>query len=414
MQDRPAVSADFEAEFISQTTQATPQCIDFLRDLVALPSPSRGERLACERVIREMQNLGYQDVHLDQMGNVLGRFGAGPRQLAFDAHIDTVGISRPANCRLDPFLGKIIGGTLYGRGASDQKGGLASVVHGVALAAKIGLPSEFTIWVTATVNGEDCVGLAWQHLIREQQLQPEVVVIAMPSHLGVCRGQRGRLEIEVTTEGVSTHGSHPDRGANAVAAMAPIIKAITKLHSEFKGGHPFLGPGSAAVTEISSQSPSFNAIPDWCQIHIDRRFTIGETPEEALTQLQELPEIQAAGAKVRLLEYDLPSWRGLTYPTKKIFPAWETPEDSPAFHATMKTARRVLDREPRLHRSAFSSHGCATAGLFGIPTIGFGPADEGHSHTVDDQIPLAQLQPAMAFYGMFPLNYAGITQETPP
>ena len=83
--------------------EAAPECIEFLRDLVTLPSPSRGERLVCERVMREMEKLGYRDVHLDEMGNVLGRFGSGPRVLAFDAHVDTVGISNPTLWKYDPF-----------------------------------------------------------------------------------------------------------------------------------------------------------------------------------------------------------------------------------------------------------------------------------------------------------------------
>ncbi len=106
-----------------------------------------------------------------------------------------------------------------------------------------------------------------------------------------------------------------------------------------------------------------------------------------------------------MLHYDLPSWRGFTYPTDKVFPAWETPAESPAVLAAMSAAERVLGRAPRIHRSAFSSHGCATSGLFGIPTVGFGPADELHSHTINDQIPLAQLEPAMAFYAMYPQVY---------
>jgi putative selenium metabolism hydrolase len=397
--------SELEPHLFRLASEAVPDCIDFLRDLVTLPSPTRGERLACERVVREMETLGYRDVHIDEMGNVLGRFGNGPRTLAFDAHIDTVGITNPTHWKYDPFRGIVSGGTLFGRGASDQKGGLAAVVHGVALAARIGLPDDFTVWVTATVNGEDCVGLAWQYLIRETELVPEIVVVAMPSHLGVCRGQRGRMELEISTAGVSTHGSQPDRGSNAISSMAPIVMALGRLHGELDIEHTMLGRGSIAVTGISSRSPSFTAIPDECTIHVDRRLTIGETADAAVSQLRDLPEVRAAGAEVAVLDYDLPSWRGLAYPTQKIFPAWETPESSAAFTAAMETARHVLGRDPRLHRSAFSSNGCATAGMHDIPTIGFGPADEIHSHTVNDQIPLAQLEPAMAFYGLFPEIY---------
>lgn len=405
MSEKNLIAPEQASHTFRLAQEAAPECIEFLRDLVTIPSPSRAERLACERVMRELERLGYRDVHLDEMGNVLGRFGSGPRILAMDAHVDTVGISDPTRWKYDPFRGVVSGGILYGRGASDQKGGLAAVVHGVALAARIGLPDDLTVWVAATVNGEDCVGLAWQYLINEVDLKPEAVVVSMPSHLGVCAGQRGRMEIKVITRGVSSHGSQPDRGTNAIYLMNPIINELAELHGGLTSDHPTLGPGSIAVTEISSQSPSKTAIPDECHIHIDRRLTIGETQEEAIAEIAALPAVQRAGAEVQLVDYNYPSWRGFTYPTEKVFPAWETPLDSAAVTAAVSTARQVLGREPRMHRSNFSSNGCATAGIFGIPTVGFGPADELHSHTVNDQIPLAQLQPAMAFYAMFPEVY---------
>jgi putative selenium metabolism hydrolase len=405
MEQNAAEEREFDQTVMKLAEQAAPRCIEFLHDLVTVPSPSRSERLACERVMREMELLGYRDVHLDDMGNVLGRIGSGPRVLAYDAHIDTVGISNPTHWRYDPFRGIVTGGTLFGRGASDQKGGLAAVVHGVALADQIGLPDDVTLWVTATVNGEDCVGLAWQYLLNETPLNPEVVIIAMPSHLGVCYGQRGRMEVEIATSGVSTHGSQPDRGKNAIYEMMPVIDGLVRLHGELEIDHPMLGRGSLAVTGISSQSPSLTAIPDGCVIHIDRRLTIGETSDDAVAQIRQVVDAASEGSEVRVLHYGLPSWRGFTYPTDKVFPAWETPADGPAVGAAMATAEKVLERSPRIHRSAFSSNGCATAGIFGIPTVGFGPADELHSHTVNDQIPLAQLEPAMAFYAMYPRVY---------
>lgn len=405
MERDSAVQADFERAVTRLAGEAAAQCVELLHDLVTVPSPSRGERLVCERVMREMETLGYRDVHIDEMGNVLGRFGSGPRVLAFDAHVDTVGISNPTRWRHDPFRGIVTDGILFGRGASDQKGGLAAVIHGAALADRVGLADDLTLWVTATVNGEDCVGLAWQYLLNETDLRPEAVVIAMPSHLGVCHGQRGRMEVEIATAGVSTHGSQPDRGRNAIYSMVPVIEGVARLHRELELDHPMLGRGSLAVTGISSRSPSLTAIPDECLIHIDRRLTIGESATEAMEQIRSIGVLGGDNTEVRLKHYDLPSWRGFTYPTEKVFPAWETAVDSPAVEAATMAAEKVLGRTPRIHRSAFSSNGCATAGMFGIPTVGFGPADELHSHSVNDQIALAQLEPAMAFYGMYPNFY---------
>ncbi len=403
--DYSSKSSSKREEAFRLAQESSQLCIDFLRDLVSLPSPSRAERLVCERVQREMETLGYSDVHIDKMGNVLGRFGSGKRVLAYDAHVDTVGISNPRRWKCDPFRGVISDGILFGRGASDQKGGLAAVVHGIAIAARLGIPDDLTVWVTATVNGEDCVGLAWQYLLRETHLRPDAVVVAMPSHLGVCRGQRGRTELRVKTSGESTHGSQPDRGRNAIYAAVPVVQGLARLHDELDISHEMLGRGSLAVTDFSSRSPSMTAIPDEATIHIDRRLTIGESSQYALEQVEGLPEVQECDATVEMLEYEQPSWRGLCYPTEKVFPAWVTTADDPCTVAAMETARRVLGREPRIHRSTSSSTGCTTAGLFGIPTIGFGPADEIHAHTVDDQIALAQLEPAMVFYALFPEDY---------
>ncbi len=403
--DQLSISSSKSEHAFRLARESSQPCIDFLRDLVSLPSPSRAERLACERVQQEMETLGYSDVHIDEMGNVLGRFGNGKRVLAYDAHIDTVGISNPSRWKYDPFRGVIKDGILFGRGASDQKGGLAAVVHGVAIASRLGIPDDITVWVTATVNGEDCVGLAWQYLLRETNLRPDAMIIAMPSHLGVCRGQRGRTEIRVKTYGESTHGSQPDRGRNAIYAAVPIVQGLARLHDELDVSHKMLGRGSLAVTDFSSRSPSMTAIPDEAILHIDRRLTIGESSQQALEQIEALPEIAACDSKIEILGYELVSWRGYCYPTEKVFPAWVTAEDDPCTGAAMATARHVLGREPRTHRSTSSSTGCTTAGTFGIPTIGFGPANEIHAHTVDDQIPLDQLEPAMAFYALFPDYY---------
>ena len=252
MAEITGVDSGFAREVTRLARDQASRSVEFLHDLVTLPSPSRGERLACERVLREMESLGFEDAHFDEMGNVLGRIGSGPRILAFDAHIDTVGISNPTHWRHDPFRGIVTDGILFGRGASDQKGGLAAIVHGIAVADQIGLSSELTVWVTATVDGEDCVGLAWQYLVNETELRPEAVVIGMASHLGVCHAQRGRMEVEIATSGVSGHGSGPDRGSTAIYTMVPVIKGLVELHRGFDVDHPMLGRGSLAVTGITS------------------------------------------------------------------------------------------------------------------------------------------------------------------
>src|SRR3954447_26704822 len=91
--------------------------IQFLRDIVAIPSYDSLIGPVGERVAVEMRRLGFDEVHFDRMGNILGRIGDGPRTLLYDSHIDTVGVGDPDAWEWDPFIGKVENGVLFARGA---------------------------------------------------------------------------------------------------------------------------------------------------------------------------------------------------------------------------------------------------------------------------------------------------------
>jgi len=232
--------------------------VRFLRDLIAIKSVSSQEGDVIRRIEQEMLASGYDEVRIDGMGNILGRIGHGPRVIAFDAHVDTVDVGNPANWTVDPFKGDERDGIVYGRGACDMKGALASIVYGGRLIKELGLAADCTVWVVGSVQEEDCDGLCWQYIINEGGLRPEAVVISEPTNLAVYRGHRGRMEIEVRTSGVSCHGSAPERGVNAVYKMAPIVADIERLNERL-GGEPFLGKGTVTIAEIRSTSPSLCA-----------------------------------------------------------------------------------------------------------------------------------------------------------
>lgn len=385
--------------------------LGFLRDLIAIPSESTHEEAVVARVAREMREIGFDEVRIDGLGSVLGRVGSGPLVVAIDGHVDTVGIGDPSTWSVDPYRGAIAGGVVYGRGASDQKAGIAAAVHGARLLKEFGLHSGLTIWVTGTVMEEDCDGLCWQYLLNERILRPDVVVITEPTNLAVHRGHRGRMEIEVRTQGRSCHASAPERGINAVYRMAPIIQAIERLNDELAlSADPFLGKGSITISEIRSTSPSLCAVADSSTIHLDRRLTAGETLEVAVRQIAALDSVRRVGAEVRVLDYARPSYTGLTYATRKYYPTWLMPEDHPAVQAAVHAAQMVLDAPPLAGKWVFSTNGVATCGMAGIPTVGFGPGNEVFAHTPDDQCPIEHLTHAAAFYALFPATFLEATR----
>jgi len=387
-------------------SQYTPDIVRFLRDLIATPSESGCERAVAERVACEMAGAGFDEVKIDGLGNVLGRIGSGPRVIAIDGHLDTVGVGDPSTWRCDPYRGELRDGVIYGRGASDQKAGIASAVHGARILKALGAAEDWQLWVTGTVMEEDCDGLCWQYILREGVLRPEVVVITEPTNLGVYRGHRGRMEMEVRTPGRSCHGSAPERGINAVYRMAPIVLDVERLNDELaRDADPFLGKGSVTIAEIRSTSPSLCAVADSCTIHLDRRLTRGETLERAVAQVEALDSVRRADAKVRVLDYARASYTGLTYPTRKYYPTWTVEAEHPAVAAAVTAGRAALGRPPAVGKWVFSTNAVATCGMFGVPSVGFGPANEVYAHAPDDQCPVEHLTAAAMFYARFPECY---------
>ncbi|MDP1678254.1 MAG: YgeY family selenium metabolism-linked hydrolase [Bacteroidota bacterium] len=377
---------------------------EFLRELIAIKSLSSQEGNVIARVKQEMEKCKFDEITIDPMGNIIGRIGHGKHVIAFDAHVDTVDVGNPENWKVDPFKGDEKGGIIYGRGACDMKGALASIIYGGKIIKDLGLEGDYTLYVVGSVQEEDCDGLCWQYIIKEDKIRPEVVVITEPTNLAVYRGHRGRMEIEVRTKGISCHGSAPERGVNAVYKMAPIVQDIEKLNERL-GGEPFLGKGTVTIAEFRSTSPSLCAVADSATIHLDRRLAAIDTLESAVKEIQDLPSVKAAGAEVVVLDYAVPSWKGLTYPTQKYFPTWLLPENDPVLKTGVKAFEGLFGEKPVVSRWVFSTNGVAVMGMHGIKCIGFGPGNEIYAHMATEHILVEQLVKAAAWYAAFPKTY---------
>ncbi|MDF2626821.1 MAG: selenium metabolism hydrolase [Symbiobacteriaceae bacterium] len=373
--------------------------VAFLRDIIAIPSTSTNEKAVVERIADEMRKVGLQDVHFAPNGCVLGRIGSGPITILYDSHIDTVGIGDPAAWPHDPFQGKVENGIVYGRGASDNKMAIATMVHGARILKELGLDGAFTLWIVGVVEEESCDGWAVGDLIKTGHIKPDYVVIGETTDLDIYRGHRGRCEIKVTVKGVSCHASAPERGNNALYKMARIISGIEQLNERLAYDE-FLGKGTIVASYLESKTPSLNAVPDEAVLYIDRRLTVGESASSAMAEIKALPG--AEEATVELLRYSDPSWTGYEKDVPKDYPTWVLPEEHPLVQAGAEAARNIRGTEPAISRWVFSTDGIATMGQLGIPTIGFGPGEEFYAHTVQDQVRIDDMVTAMAFYAVFP------------
>lgn len=376
----------------------------FLRDMIAIPSESCDEEKVVLRIKEEMERVGFDRVRIDPMGNILGFIGNGKYIIAMDAHIDTVGIGDRSIWQYDPYKGFEDDEIILGRGASDQEGGMASMVYAGKIIKELGLEDDYTLMVTGTVQEEDCDGLCWQYIVNEDKIKPEFVVITEPTSLNIYRGQRGRMEIKVTTKGISCHGSAPERGDNAIYKMAPILQELRALHENLTP-HDFLGKGSLTVSEIFFTSPSRCAVADSCTISIDRRLTAGETWEFALQQIRNLPSVKTANAEVSLYTYERPSYTGLVYPTESYFPTWLIEKNHPATETLVDAYKELFKAEPLVDKWTFSTNGVSIMGRFGIPCIGFGPGHEDQAHAPNEKTWKDELVKAAAMYAVIPKIY---------
>ncbi|MDR2071011.1 MAG: YgeY family selenium metabolism-linked hydrolase [Treponema sp.] len=376
----------------------------FLRDVVRLPGESCGEKETAARIVEEMKKAGFDEAGIDRMGNVIGYMGTGKTLIAYDGHIDTVGIGNRANWNFDPYEGYENETEIGGRGTSDQLGGPVAAVYGAKIMKDLGLLNDkYRVMVTGTVQEEDCDGLCWEYIIKEEGIRPEFVVITEPTNGNIYRGQRGRMEIRVEVQGVSCHGSAPERGDNAIYKMGEILGEVKELNARLKDD-PFLGKGTLAVSQIYFSSPSRCAVADMCAISIDRRLTWGETYQSALEEIRALPLVKKYAAQVSMYKYDRPSYTGVVYPIDCYFPTWVIPEDAPATKAMVKAYEGMYGK-PKVDKWTFSTNGVTIMGRNNIPCIGFGPGKEEEAHAPNEKTWKADLVRCAAVYAALPSIY---------
>ena len=422
----------------------------FLRAMISHPSESCQEKEVVLCIKAEMEKLGYDKVEIDGLGNVIGWMGEGDKIIAIDSHVDTVGIGNIDNWTADPYKGYEDDEVIYGRGGSDQEGGMAAATYGVKIMKEMGLiPDGYKIIVVGSVQEEDCDGMCWQYIVNKflpekgiKKEQIEFVISTEPTDGGIYRGHRGRMEIRVDVKGVSCHGSAPERGDNAIYKMADILQDVRALNEnpaddsveipglvkmldpKYNPDHyedaRFLGRGTCTTSEIFFTSPSRCAVADSCSISIDRRMTAGETWDSCLEEIRNLPHVKQYGddVTVSMYMYDRPSWTGEVYETEAYFPTWINKESAAHVQALIDAHHALygpdrigpesamhLRHRPLTDKWTFSTNGVAIQGRYGIPCVGFGPGAESQAHAPNEITWKQDLVTCAALYAAVPSFY---------
>lgn len=376
------------------TKEVSDDLTAFARKLIQTKSMTCEEKEAAMLIEAEMRKLGYDEVHIDETGNVIGRIGTGKHVLLFDSHMDTVTVIDEDQWEHDPYSGAIKDGKLYGRGAVDMKCPLAASVYGAYIARKIGLPEDVSVYVSASVMEEDFDGEAVRQFLISSGLKPDGVVICEPTDLKIATGHRGRALIEVRMEGKGCHASSPEKGVNPVYLMEDIIGRVKNQAAflDAKEGEK----GSVALTNIFCNTASNNSVPQDASIILDRRLAVGESEKLISEEMDRLVE----GTRGTWQFCDIPSqsWTGKKFVFHSFLPAWKIEKDHILVRAAQKAYEDMQDEKPVLFQMGASTNGVTTAGMFHLPTIVLGPGDIALAHSVNEYCELESMIDASRIY----------------
>lgn len=296
--------------------------------------------------------------------SVVGRRrGAGGPALMLNAHYDTVGVDGMEA----PFEARVEEGRLYGRGAYDMKGALASCIEAAAALEGLELPGDLLV---AAVADEEYASLGTADLIERRErgeIAFDAAIVTEPTSLSLCVAHRGFTWLEIETRGRAAHGSRYELGIDANLRMGRVLGALERLLDELQSrpGHPLLGPPAlhAALLEggvgISTYAPR-------ATVRVERRTV----PPETRASVE--AEIEACIARLREDDSGLAvSWR--TFFHREPF---ETSPEAPIARTLAAAAEAVLGETPRVIGDGPWMDSALTAAA-GVDTVVMGPHGAG-------------------------------------
>lgn len=376
----------------AETHHAGQEVVDLVSRLVEIPSvnpdlvPGGGGEGELARFVADwLEQAGVETVVTEVAPgrpNVVAivRGSGGGRGLMLNAHLDTVG---PGGMT-DPFTPRVEGNRLYGRGAYDMKASLAAIMLVAAAARRQSWRGDLV--VTAVVDEEyGSIGTAAVAANSSLMSRVDAAIVTEPTGLNLCIAHNGFVWFTITTHGVAAHGSRPDLGSDAIAAMGPILTAIT-AYDRVLQRRPRATPRYPASIHASTirGGQELSSYPKSCVLEVERRTT----PEEAL------PDVIAEFERViqKVTESDPPISATMT--TGLSREGYAVAPDAPLIQVLARQIEAQTGRAPDLVAES-GWMDSALLGAAGVPTVIFGPGGEG-AHADVEWVDLDQTRQAVA------------------
>ncbi len=308
--------------------------VALLQELIRIPSPNPpGDTIAIANYIAEkMKAIGceVQVIAPDEKPeapNAIAILGSGEPVVMLHAHIDTVPIAanEAENWTVDPYAGIVKDGKIYGKGSIDDKAPLASMMLAMEYASQHLDELEGTLILVGAAEEEVGGQLGTKWLAENGHLPDcDFIVVGEQTANKVAIAHKGVMRATITTTGKSVHATNPDRGINAITAMAKVVLALEVYHNDLsKRIHPMVGVPTCNVGVIAGGSTA-NAVPDQCVIKLDRRMIPREAPETVQGELKAVIEsVDVSPATIKISDFIFSSWfdSSIESPLSQVFMA---------------------------------------------------------------------------------------------
>ncbi len=297
--------------------------------------------------------------------------------LVYSGHVDTVPLGH-ATWSVDPFQGEEKDGRLYGRGSTDMKSGVAAfVVAALQLAELPVRRAEIQLIITA---GEETGCEGAQALAESGRLgDAAALVIAEPTDNRALCGHKGALWMNLVHEGVTAHGSMPDKGRNAIFAAVETIERL-RGHDFGIKPHQVMGGPTLNVGNMNA-GLNVNSVPDLARVGVDIRSVVGQTNAEIRADLQRL-----LGDHVRM--------EPLT-DMDNVYTDFEDPWLKSVFEVT----EEILGTEREVATATYFTDASVLKPAMGNPpTLIMGPGAMSMAHQTDEYCEVALIDPCIAVF----------------
>jgi len=349
--------------------------VHLLTRMTEIYSPSGEEKEIREFLVREMDEIGF-NVHVDDIGNVIGEVGSGSPAVLLCSHMDTVSGYVPP---------RIENGKLYGRGAVDAKASLAAMILATSRLARESFKGRVLM---AAVIDEERSSAGVKHLL-EEKIPFDYAIFGEPSGVdNVTIGYRGSLHVKITCRTQTGHPASPWLFDNAIEKSFEIWNLIKKIRLPKERTTSRFYSISSCITNIDTFSP-MGMIPPECTIHVDLRIPPRISIQGVLDEIGIIAnnykiENPKVSVRVEALDHTSPV---------------EVDPRSPLVRSLSWAIRRVRKRTPTLLKKSGTSDMNEFAEVMNIPMAAYGPGDSRLDHTPNENIDLKEYLDAIeCFY----------------